>query len=215
MKTPALLVVVLAAGAAAAMAMALADHTPAPPASAPRPLPLTAPEPEPAPPDGATLAATLLARPVFAPDRRPDREDTAPGVAGTPAGLPRLTGILVNGADRRAIFAPAGQAGHAQPAVLTVGGRIGLYRVEAISRLAVTLSGPDGRSMLQPQFSDRPAASPVPALSVPAYAIQVPPLKSDPARFLEPVGPLGIAMYRFSPAAPHDAPPVAAALTVP
>ncbi len=165
--------------------------------------------------DVAALAATILARPVFGPDRRPDRAEAASALAAAPAGLPRLTGILLNGTDRRAIFAPDSRAGRAQSAVLTVGGQIGVYQVVAISRASVTLAGPDGRSMVQPSFSDRPPTAPIAALSMPAYAVQVPPLRSDPARFLEPVGPLGIAMYRFSPAAPHDPPPVSAALTAP
>jgi hypothetical protein len=150
-----------------------------------------APEvPTPPPPDrSGEWAATALARPLFAPDRRPVPEPRA-AVAGGPGGreLPRLAGVLVTPEGGAAIFAGAGDA--AKPQVVRVGDRLGGFEVKAIVAGEVTLTGPEGDRVLRPSFDARPAgggpARPVaaapaaPAGFVPAAApggtpVQLPP----------------------------------------
>jgi hypothetical protein len=82
-------------GAAAA---AVARWRPAPPVPTP-----------PSPDRSREWAATALARPLFAADRRPVPEPRAALAAGGPGGrdLPRLTGVLVAPSGGAAIFAAA------------------------------------------------------------------------------------------------------------
>jgi hypothetical protein len=97
-------------------------------------------------------SATILARPLFSPSRRPAIGNV---LAATPAAaLPRLSGVLVSASGKLAIFAgPAGK-----PAILQVGDRLGRFVVRAISDGEVTLDGPGGRQLLHPAFaSDRPS----------------------------------------------------------
>src|SRR5580658_2777090 len=47
--------------------------------------------------------ATLLARPLFSPDRRPDRRQNSP-ITNDGIGLLRLTGVMVSSAGKFAIF---------------------------------------------------------------------------------------------------------------
>jgi hypothetical protein len=97
--------------------------------------------------------ATVLARPLFSPDRRPEAGTAA--VAGADlAGLPRLTGILVGPFGRSAIF--AGQ-GH-KPIVVAEGGRIAAYQVTVIEPTQVRLVGPHGTQVMQPSFDQSAAA---------------------------------------------------------
>ncbi len=150
----------------------------------------------------AQLVAALLTRPPFAPDRRPD-----PGQgAATDPGLPHLTGILISGDDRRAIFT-TNEAGRPEgrSTVVREGDSLGAYRVEAISPASVILTGPGGSHTVQPHFSNAPP--PVPGLASNGLAGLPPPpiAMQDPGR---PGGPLGLAMYRNGPAAPAPAVPL-------
>jgi general secretion pathway protein N len=88
-------------------------------------------------------ADTVLARPLFNADRRPERADK-----GHAAGLARLTGIIIAGSSRSAIFAAKGQ----KPAVVSEGGEIGGYRLLRISYDSVELGGATGTLILHPQF---------------------------------------------------------------
>ena len=101
-----------------------------------------APEvPTPPPPDRTgEWAATALARPLFAPDRRPVPEPRGAAVAGGPAGreLPRLTGVMVTPGGAAAIF--AGAAEGAKPQVMRVGDSLGGFEVKAIMAGEVTLT---------------------------------------------------------------------------
>jgi general secretion pathway protein N len=93
----------------------------------------------------------ILARPLFNPDRHP-----VGGGAGA-QGLPRLTGIIVAGSQRVAIFA-APANGH--PIIAQAGGRIGAYEVQTVADEGVTVVGPEGTSMVRPAFdSTRPVAA--------------------------------------------------------
>jgi hypothetical protein len=103
--------------------------------------------------------ATVLARPLFSPDRRP-AADTA-SVAGTALpGLPRLTGILVGPFGRNAIFAANGR----RPIVVQEGARIDAYTVRSIEAAQVRIVGPEGMRVLYPTFeagSDKAASGPL------------------------------------------------------
>jgi general secretion pathway protein N len=104
-------------------------------------------------------AAASLARPLFNPDRRP----IAPAASGSDAAarLPRLSGIMITPAGRRAIFAPTGTG---KPQVVVEGGTIGGNLVQSITIGEVVLIGPDGRHSLHPTFDRTPA----PAATAPA-----------------------------------------------
>ncbi len=87
--------------------------------------------------------AQSLARPLFAPDRRPAPEAAGPGLSGPP----RLTGIMITPAGRSAIFV----AGERQ-LVVQVGGVIGAFTVRDIAEQQVMLTGPSGPLVLRPSF---------------------------------------------------------------
>jgi hypothetical protein len=119
---------------------------------------LAAARPVPAVPGGAPVAAAeplsqrdvrlaaILARPLFSPDRRP-----AASAARSVSGLPRLTGIVVTGSHKVAIFAAPGKAVVAEEGV-----RLGAYEVMAIGDAGVTVAGPEGTTVLRPIFDPSP-----------------------------------------------------------
>lgn len=89
--------------------------------------------------------ATVLARPLFSPDRRPATEaETNAGLSG----LPRLTGILVGPFGRSAIFANPGR----KSIIVGEGGRISIYTVKSIEAAQIRLIGPEGAQVLRPTF---------------------------------------------------------------
>lgn len=90
----------------------------------------------------AKWSATILARPVFRPDRRP--LSAAPQTA---AALPRLTAIVVTASGSIAIF--AGNDGKAL--VVGTGGAVAGYKVDKIGAGNVEIDGPGGRKILHPQ----------------------------------------------------------------
>jgi len=123
----------------------------APPANVTSPPPRAAPAASPAPAATADhqreWVATVLARPLFSPDRRPSSV-AATAATAHPSGLPRLTGTLVGPSERSAIFAAAGR----DPIVVHEGGRIDAYTVTSIEPGQVRLRGPDGTRILHPTF---------------------------------------------------------------
>ncbi len=104
----------------------------------------------------AEWQAAMLDRPLFSPARRPP----APAVvAAAPAAvalpLPRLTGVLIDGAVRRAIFAgPAGK-----PLLVQEGAVIAGMTVRDIRPGQVTLEGAQGMRTVRPSFD---AMAPIP-----------------------------------------------------
>jgi hypothetical protein len=117
----------------------------------------------------AAWLADILGRPLFSPTRRP--ADT--GVSG----LPRLTGIVVAGSQRVAIFAgPAN--GH--PIIAQAGAHVGAYEVQTIADEGVTVVGPEGTTLIKPIFDvARPSVTaPPPVPAAPA----VPPARPQPPR---------------------------------
>ena len=91
-------------------------------------------------PGAGSSAETVLARPLFTPGRRPPTPGQV-AVGPAPAadkGLPRMTGILIDGESRRAIF--VGPEG-GRPVVVAEGGRVGGFVVQKIDPQSVTVSG--------------------------------------------------------------------------
>jgi general secretion pathway protein N len=94
--------------------------------------------------------ATILARPLFSPDRRPI------GASGeAEPGLARLTGIMLTAGGKAAIFAGPSDG---QPVVVSEGGHLGRYELAAIDADGVTVIGPDGQRVLHPTFDPKPPA---------------------------------------------------------
>ena len=89
-------------------------------------------------------AQTILARPLFNANRRPP---AAAGDTSAASGLPRLSGILVRGDFRRAVFETEGGG---KPVVIGAGGRVGPYVVRTIAATAVTVFEADGDKTLHP-----------------------------------------------------------------
>ncbi len=92
------------------------------------------------------LLATILARPLFSPTRRPPRADEAAAPAAQLGGA-RLTGIVTGPGQRLAIFVEEG----AKPRELAEGDSVNGWRIEAITPYEVSLAGPGGRETLQPK----------------------------------------------------------------
>ena len=94
-------------------------------------------------PDTAAQAATTLGRPLFEPSRRPPG-----GGDAAVADLPRLTGVLVSGAGRVALFAGPGGRG----LTVAAGGTLGPFTVRAVEPGQVVIDGPSGTRVLRPSF---------------------------------------------------------------
>ena len=123
-----------------------------------RPVPARqAPRPVAAADQTGRLLVEILARPVFSPDRKP-----VASAAVRISGLSRLTGVIVDGTQRIAIFAgPAG--GRAIAA--REGERVGAYEMREITSAGVTVLGPEGKMVITPTF-DPAAPSAKPGLPV-------------------------------------------------
>jgi len=100
-------------------------------------------------------AATILARPIFNPDRRPAAEAESSDAAEP---LPRLTAIIIVAGVSRAVFSAPG----AKPILVRPGGAVAGYQLKEIKAGSVSLLGPDGGiTTLRPQFL-APAPTAVP-----------------------------------------------------
>lgn len=123
------------------------------------------------PPEGGAATgeriATLLARPLFNPDRRPVAGAASSGPGGA-AELPRLTGILIGPTGRSAIFAGADER---RPVVLREGGSLGAFTVRSITPTQVTVLGPAGPRVLRPSFD---GAAPAPGPTSPGTRVEIP-----------------------------------------
>jgi hypothetical protein len=100
--------------------------------------------------------ATILARPLLSPDRRPPAETEANAGNGMSNGLPRLSGVVVGPFGRSAIFAADGD----KPVVALEGGRVGAWTVRSIAGGTVEVTGPGGARTLHPSFQSSPAGAP-------------------------------------------------------
>ena len=97
----------------------------------------------------ADWSATLLARPLFSPERRPPAAAPAGrAVRGEP---PRLAGIIISPSGRTAIFAPVG----ARPVAAREGDTVeGSWTVKQIASNKVRLTGPDSERVLTLSFDN-------------------------------------------------------------
>jgi hypothetical protein len=117
--------------------------------------------PAPAGEQGQKWLSTALARPLFAPDRRPLRQVGGSAVAAEhSAVLPRLAGIIIDPAGGVAIFAAA-SAGE-KPLAVGKGGKLSAWTVLDIAPREVRVRGPGGESTLHVAFdlAANPAAGP-------------------------------------------------------
>ena len=104
-------------------------------------------EPDTVAKDTESWARTIVARPLFAINRRPPKSAGGrSAVAST--GLPRLSGIMISQAGKRAIFMPEG--GRAR--TLAEGAMLDEYRISQISADRVILSGAKGEMVLKPAY---------------------------------------------------------------
>jgi general secretion pathway protein N len=87
----------------------------------------------------------VLARPLFAPNRKPSGEALTAGV-----GLPRLAGIIASPDAAVAIFQPAGSV---RPVTARSGDSIAGWEVTAVAIDAVSLRKANDRVTLRPSFA--------------------------------------------------------------
>jgi general secretion pathway protein N len=93
----------------------------------------------------ADIVRSILARPLFAPSRRPAAVAIAgPGIAEPP----RLAGVIIAADAHLALFAPA----EGKVMAVAIGGNVGSYVVNSVSPNAVVLSGPSGERELHPSY---------------------------------------------------------------
>lgn len=108
----------------------------------------------PAPPQAPyppNAVETILARPLFAPDRRTKSDETADYKG---SGLPRLTGIILTRDHRMAVFQAAGE----KPKTVPEGGTIGTWTVDKIDHQRVMVRNSGGTMTLVPTKNTAPTA---------------------------------------------------------
>ncbi|MBV9826556.1 MAG: hypothetical protein JO001_12935 [Alphaproteobacteria bacterium] len=116
----------------------------------------------------AALSSTVLAAPLFSPTRHPP--DASGGPSNSELNDVRLSGIVVEPDRRLAIFAvPGGKA-----MVRGEGEELNGWRLDSISEIAVSLSGPGGARTLEPR-PDQTLVRSAPARPVPAAVSAAPP----------------------------------------
>jgi hypothetical protein len=95
--------------------------------------------------------ATIVARPLFSPTRRPRETAKSAGATDPELSDVRLTGIVIEPDRRLAIFAVAG----AKPRTLSLGEALNGWKLDSISPEEVSLSGPSGTRTLQPKIDTK------------------------------------------------------------
>ena len=136
------------------------DRMPAPPQTS---SPITAPMITTAPLDAqagrdAEWVRIILDRPLFTAGRRPPAGAAAARPSAAP--MPRVAGIIVEGGQRRVIFAASNEK--AYPLVLQEGAELNGFKIVSIEAGQVTLQGPNGLRVLRPSFDPNPAPVPAP-----------------------------------------------------
>jgi general secretion pathway protein N len=154
--------------------------------------------------DGARFVPLILARPLFALDRRPKAGPAA--AAGVAAdALPRLAGILIDPPQRHAIFQPSDDG---KPLTLVEGDRIAGWQIQRIAADGVTLTGPSGAEILQPKPDPQLAGSTTPFNPLVPGSVPRPPPNAP--RQILPGGmqlPAGVPNPFIGQAAPTQARP--------
>ncbi len=117
-------------------------------------------------------ASAILARPLFSIGRRPPAVRT--GTALQTDDLPRLSGIMITGAQKHAIF-----EGDGKPKVTAIGDQVGDYRILAIMPSAVKVEGPHGTELVSLTFDANKRTVVTPVFSGPGllnqFRLQRPP----------------------------------------
>ena len=115
----------------------------------------------------ALLSAMLLTRPLFSPTRLPP-DDTDPRSRDQAPTLPRLAGVIVTSAGRRAIFAAPG----GKSVVLKEGDRLNAFVVQTIWPRQVILRDPDGIHQLSPAFEREGSPAEPPSVALPGFPLR-------------------------------------------
>jgi hypothetical protein len=102
----------------------------------------------------AVLVASTLARPLFAPSRRP--ADLPSGTASVPGHMPRLSGIFYGASMRRAIF----QGADGKPLSVGEGDTVQGLTVRRIGATEVEVVGPSGSEIVTLRHDPSLAAPP-------------------------------------------------------
>ena len=124
-----------------------------------------------------TWVDSILARPLFAPSRRPPAIAAGPGTSGP--GFPRLTGIIIMPQQREAIFAVPGKT---QQVVVTAGGRLNGVLIKSIEAGWIVIVDAAGARVVRPSFSTGAASSRTAGAAPPSAPVMVdlPPVRSVP-----------------------------------
>jgi hypothetical protein len=104
-------------------------------------------EPDSVAKDTESWARTIVARPLFTVNRRPPKLAGGKNAVAL-TGLPRLSGIMISRAGRRAIFMPEG--GKAR--TLAEGASVDEYTIRQIAADHVVLTGAKGEMVLRPAY---------------------------------------------------------------
>jgi hypothetical protein len=145
---------------------------------------------------------TILARPLFALDRRPK---AGPATAGAPSDdMPRLAGVIIERTQRRAIFQPPGDG---KPVTLIEGDQIAGWQIQGIAADGVTLTGPKGTQTLEPKGDPTLAAAQPPNADQMAPGAGPRPPVNNPRQFLP--GGMQLPPGAPNPFAGQAAPPQA------
>jgi hypothetical protein len=133
------------AGLASVLGILATAEALAPQPAPPTVQPLATPRAAAVVPQEATggLLAAIAARPLFRPDRRPVASRATPGRA-----MPRLSGILMAGNERIALFTDS----DGKTALAHEGDTIGAYRITKIAGGSVSLAGAGAKMVLIPRF---------------------------------------------------------------
>jgi hypothetical protein len=128
----------------------------------------------PDPQQTAKDVATIVARPLFSPTRRPRQTAKSEGATDPELSDVRLTGIVIEPDRRLAIFAVAG----AKPRTLSLGEALNGWKLDSISPEEVSLSGPGGTRTLQPKIDTKLVRQ----ARLPAAPAQPPPAAQAPGQ---------------------------------
>ena len=113
-----------------------------PPVAAAPPTPPPAKPAELSTDDRERMAQTVLARPLFRADRKPDGSLAAGAAVNRQAPLPRLTGVTLTPSGATAIFQPDDGG---KPILVGEGGMVAGWTVRSITARKVVLAGDDGQ----------------------------------------------------------------------
>ena len=118
--------------------------------------------------DTANWAQAINGRPLFTVSRRPAKASAAMRIGGG-TGLPRLAGIMITRAGRRAIFMPEG----GKPITLAEGALLDDNTIRQIRADSVLLTGPKGDIVVRPTYDKQRQAGftpPTPNFPQPGFA---------------------------------------------